>query len=66
MATKKTESKGEGGELLSPGNIAKKLGVSDAKVKKAIASLKLSPDAKKGVCAYYGPAAVKKIGSALE
>ena len=33
--------------------MAKELGCSDAKVKKAIAELGLVPAAKKGCCAYY-------------
>lgn len=40
--------------LLTAGALAKELGVSDAKVKKAIKDLGLEPKAKKGVCAYYG------------
>lgn len=52
-------------DLLTPGNIAKELGVSDAKVKKAIAALGLEPDAKKGVCSYYARASVAKIKAAL-
>jgi len=48
-------------ELLTAGNIAKELGIPDAKVKKAITELGLAPDAKKGVCSYYGKAAVAKI-----
>ena len=61
---KDDEAKG-GAELLTVGNIAKTLAVSDGKVKKAIATLALTPDAKKGACAYYGPAAVAKIKDAL-
>ncbi|MBI4818596.1 MAG: hypothetical protein HY791_20175 [Deltaproteobacteria bacterium] len=55
----------ETSDLLTAGNVAKKLGVSDGKVKKAISALKLQPDAKKGACAYYGPASVEKIKGAL-
>ncbi|MCK6573534.1 hypothetical protein L6V77_20840 [Myxococcota bacterium] len=47
------------------GAIAKTLGVSEAKVKKAIAGLNLEPVAKKGVCNYYGPAQVEQIKAAL-
>lgn len=53
-------------ELLTAGNIAKALGVGDAKVKKAIAELGLQPDAKKGACSYYGQANVAKIKAALK
>ena len=41
-------------DLLTAANIAKALGVSDAKVKKAIQTLGIKPQAKKGVCSYYG------------
>ncbi len=61
----KADDKKAGGDLWTAANIAKELGVSDGKVKKAIAELKLAPDAKKGVCCYYGAAAKKKIASAL-
>ena len=53
-------------QLMTAGNIAKTLGASDAKVKKAIAELKLKPDAKKGVCNYYSKAALEKIRKSLE
>jgi len=52
-------------ELLTAGKIAKELGVSDAKVKKAIAELKIAPTAKKGVCNMYAPSVVPKIKKAL-
>ncbi len=51
--------------LLTAAKIAAKLSVSDARVKKAIAALKLAPAAKKGVCAYYDAKAVAKIQKAL-
>jgi hypothetical protein len=60
MATKAKE------ELLTAGKVAKELGVPPAQVKKAIASLGLEPDAKKGACSYYAPASVKKIKKALK
>ncbi len=47
--------------LLTAGKIAEAVKVSPAAVKKAIQELKLEPDAVKGPCLYYGPAAVKKI-----
>lgn len=62
---KKADDKGAA-DLLTAANIAKQLGVSDGKVKKAIAELKIAPDAKKGVCCYYGAAAVKKIATAVK
>jgi predicted ArsR family transcriptional regulator len=48
-------------EGITAGNIAKELGLSPAKVKKAIESLKLVPVAKKGACTYYSRDAVKKV-----
>jgi len=52
-------------DALSPGNIAKELGVSDGKVKKAIKDLGLEPSAKKGVCRFYSRDAVAKIKAAV-
>ena len=52
-------------EQLSPAKIAEALGVSPAKVKKAIASLELQPTSKKGICSFYDAAAVAKIKAAL-
>ena len=58
MALQKTD-------LLTAGNIAKALSVSDVKVKKAIQKLKIKPAAKKGVCNYYSKDSIAKIKSAL-
>ena len=52
-------------ENLSPGNIAKELGVSDAKVKKAIKELSLEPAAKRGVCCFYSRDSIAKIKAAV-
>jgi hypothetical protein len=52
-------------DLLTAANIAKALGVSDAKVKKAIRELRIKPEEKKGVCNYYGKDAVAKVKAAL-
>jgi predicted ArsR family transcriptional regulator len=52
-------------DLVTAGNIAKELGVSDAKVKKALAALEIAPVAKKGVCSYYARSAVAKVKKAL-
>lgn len=52
-------------ENLSPGNIAKALGVSDGKVKKAIKDLGLEPAAKRGVCSFYAPDQVARIKAAV-
>lgn len=59
MPTEKTD-------LLTAGNIAKELAVSDAKVKKAIQELGIKPKAKKGVCNYYSKDTVSKIKAALK
>jgi len=53
-------------EMLTAGNIAKTLGVSDTKVKKAIQELGIKPVAKKGVCTYYGKDAIARVKSALK
>ena len=52
-------------DLISAGNIAKELGVSDAKVKKAIKELALEPAAKRGVCSFYDRTAIAQIKAAL-
>jgi hypothetical protein len=59
MATQKSD-------LLTAGNIAKVLGVSDVKVKKAIQTLGIKPQAKKGVCNYYSRDAVAKVKAAIK
>jgi hypothetical protein len=51
--------------LLTAGAIAKTLGASDARVKKAIKDLGLQPKAKKGVCAYYGKDVLPKVKAAV-
>jgi len=51
-------------DLMTAGNIAKQLAVSDAKVKKAIADLKIKPVAKKGVCSYYSKDVLARIKAA--
>lgn len=52
-------------ELLTAGKIAAQLNVPGAKVKNAIAALKLKPAAKKGACTYYAASDVAKIKKAL-
>ncbi len=51
--------------LLTAGGIAKALGVTDAKVKKALGALKIKPAAKKGVCNYYAADVVPRVKAAL-
>jgi hypothetical protein len=53
-------------ELLSAANIAKTLGVSDGKVKKAIQVLGIKPAAKKGVCNLYSKDVIPKLKSAVK
>ena len=53
-------------DMLTTGNIAKELKVSDAVVKKAIAALGLKPAAKKGVCSYYAKESIAKIKAAIK
>jgi uncharacterized protein YaaQ len=52
--------------LLTAGNIAKLLGVSDAKVKKALQAIGIKPQAKKGVCNYYAKDTVARVKAALK
>jgi len=54
------------GELLSSGALSTKLGISAGALKKLIEAEKIQPDAVKGVCKYYGPAAVKKLQKAAK
>ena len=53
-------------DLFTAASIAKELGVSDAKVKKAIKELGIEPKAKKGVCNYYGKDAITKVKKTLK
>ena len=53
-------------DLLTAGNIAKEIGTTDAKVKKAIQQLGIAPSAKKGVCNYYSRDIIKKIKPAIK
>jgi hypothetical protein len=59
MANEKTD-------LLTAGNMAKALGVSDARVKKAIQVLRIKPQAKKGVCSYYSKDTLARIKASLK
>jgi DNA-binding transcriptional MocR family regulator len=44
---------------------AEKLGVSQGKVKKAIDTLEIEPDHKKGKCNYYSEATMEKVKNSL-
>jgi hypothetical protein len=67
---RKAEPDDQGGqemadELLTAGKIADKLGVSPAKVSKAIKDNAVEPDQKKGNCAYFGPEKVAQLEALL-
>jgi hypothetical protein len=51
--------------LFTAGAMAKELGVSDAKIKKAITELGLTPASKKGCCSYFTPEDLTKLKAAL-
>jgi len=51
--------------LFTAGAMAKDLGVSDAKIKKAIGELGLVPAAKKGCCNYFTAEDKKKLKAIL-
>ncbi len=53
-------------DLLTSGGIAKELGLSDAKVKKAIKELAIQPKTKKGICSYYSRDVLTKIKATLK
>ncbi|MFA6596402.1 MAG: hypothetical protein WCS69_01685 [Ignavibacteriaceae bacterium] len=53
-------------DLLTAGNIAKTLSISDAKVKKAINELGIKPSAKKGICNLYSKDALAKVKAAVK
>lgn len=51
--------------LTSAAKIAKELGVSDAKVKKAIKELAIEPAAKRGACCFYALDVIPRIKASL-
>ena len=53
-------------QLYTTGKLAEALGVSAAKVKKLLEELKIREDDAKGVCKYYGEAALKKLKAAAK
>jgi len=55
----------DGREGSSAGAIAKELGVSPAKVKRALAELKIDADFVKSGCAYYYPERTVQVKQAL-
>jgi hypothetical protein len=52
--------------LKSASTMAKELGVSDGKIKKAIAELGLVPAAKKGCCSCYAGEDLEKLKAVLK
>ena len=52
--------------LFSASTLAKELGVSDGKVKKAITELGLVPAQKKGCCNFYSAEDLKKLQAVLK
>lgn len=50
---------------VTTGVIAKQLGLSDAKVKKALETLKIEPVGKRGVCKLYAPTVIEEIRKTL-
>jgi hypothetical protein len=48
-------------DLFTAGNMAKEIGVSEGKVKKAIQELNIEPSAKKGACKYYSTESLEKV-----
>ncbi|MCK9211115.1 MAG: hypothetical protein M0P61_09795 [Ignavibacteriaceae bacterium] len=58
--------KTEQSDLLTAGNIAKALSISDAKVKKAITELGIKPTAKKGICNLYSKDVLAKIKATIK
>jgi hypothetical protein len=53
-------------DLLTAGAIAKELGLSEAKVKKALKELNAQPKAKRGVCNLYGREVLAKVKTAAK
>lgn len=58
--------KTEQSDLLTAGNIAKLLSISDAKVKKAITELGIKPTAKKGICNLYSKEVLAKVKAVVK
>jgi hypothetical protein len=52
--------------LMTAGALAVEMGLPGAKVKKAIADLKIKPAAKKGACSYYTKDMIPKIKAAVK
>ena len=55
----------ENSDLLTAGKMAKALDVPDGKVKKAIESLGIIPEVKKGACNYYSKETLAKVKKAI-
>ena len=55
-----------GARASTAGKLAETLGISAGKVKKLIEELNIKEDSVKGVCKYYGEAALKKLKAAAK
>lgn len=53
-------------ELLSAGKWAEKLGISPAKLKKAIQEMEIAPDSVRCNCNYYSTATIEKVKNAIK
>ena len=65
---REAESEGPMGtdDLRTAANWAKDLGVPEKKLKDALKTAGIEPDAKKGVCAYYSKASAEKAKKAIQ
>jgi len=52
-------------EMFTAGKLAEQFGVPPAKIKKAIETLQIQPDMKKGGCAYFSTETAQKIKAAI-
>lgn len=53
-------------EVKTIGNWAKELGLSDKKLKEAVKSAGVEPDAKKGACSLYSRKTVEKLKDSIK
>jgi hypothetical protein len=53
-------------ELKTAANWAKELGLPEKKLKDAIKTAQIQPDAKKGCCSYYSRASVEKVKKSVK
>ncbi|MFQ5891441.1 MAG: hypothetical protein ACE5HW_01440 [Candidatus Methanofastidiosia archaeon] len=53
-------------KMLSSGKLAKELGISGPKLKKALEAAGIEPDMRKGVCSYYSIDRLDEIKKKIE